>query len=342
MINATQPSTPVAVHSRPTQKGNWFYTQAAKAYQRPVDWKEKADTMTLQAKSETSLLSRTWGRFKANVLRLAAMWMEYDYSRQSSVHLGRLRFKVATPPVGALMLMLYVCTIPPRMYQAYRRGKKENDRREVYDVMRRDIISVTVFIFGLNVLKKVLGKRFQKHYHVNLFDDKTGEMLSYSQFSNYRLNSLQRLKGILNEGNEKGLHRAIDGLHDHRLAELSGDHRLKEALSTLKESMVQLCQMKADAPQRDKQIEALYQALQSAETIRQQVQKDVLKSDRKHGAKLAEKLNEPIPNVLETYAKHSRLPSDMISFGLVAVLLGWFPVWFNKTWNQWQYDRKFS
>jgi hypothetical protein len=325
---------------RSASQSDWWYTKVANVYERPFTLKAKADALDLKAKSEHSPLDKFSSKFKANTIRFAAMWTEHDYDRQSEVHVGRVRFKVPNPPMGALLAMLYVATIPFRAYQAYRRGKKEHDYREVGDVIRRDVISVTVFVFGLGILKKILAKRFQRHFKVNLLDKKTDNVLTYSQFSNYRINSLHTLKGILKEGNDEGLHRAINRLHDHQVAKLNGDHRLEEAIGILKAEMSDLTKLGEHAPQRNQQIETVYKAMQAAEATRIQVRAEVLQQSSKNGVKLAEQLKEPIPNALETYAKHARLPSDMISFGMVAGLLGWFPVWFNKTWNQLQYNHK--
>jgi|GEM_PF-2857653 len=326
-------------------KSDWLYTQVAKVYERPFNLKERADSIDKQVEKQKqmgqiSIFSRMGNKVKAGALRFAALCSEHDYDRQSEVNLGKIRFKVPNPPKGALMLMLYLATIPPRMYQAYRRGKKDKDYREVGDVMRRDIISVTVFLFGLTVLKKILAKQFQKLFKVNLLDKKSNKVLSYSQFANYRINSLSTLKGILDEGNEEGLRRAINKLHDHKLSKVTGDHRLSTALGQLRQNMYELRQTRFNDPSREGRVEAVYNAMQEAEAVRKKVRADVLQYNTKHSVQLAEELSQPVTHALETYAKYARLPSDMISFGFVAVLLGWFPVWFNKTWNQMQYNRK--
>jgi len=328
-----------------SSNGEWLYSQVAKVYERPYNLKHRADSIDKQVEKqkqmgEISLFSRMGKAVKAGAFRFAALCAEHDYDRQSEVNLGKIRFKVPNPPKGALMLMLYLATIPPRMYQAYRRGKKDNDYREVGDVMRRDIISVTVFLFGLTVLKKILAKQFQKLFKINLLDKKSDKVLSYSQFANYRINSLSTLKGILDEGNEEGLRRAINRLNDHKLAKLTGDHRLSNALEQLRKRMYELRQTRLNDSSREGRIESVYNAMQEAEAVRKKVRADVLQYKTKHSVRLADELSEPITHALEVYAKYARLPSDMISFGFVAVLLGWFPVWFNKTWNQMQYNRK--
>ena len=78
-----------------------------------------------------------------------------------------LNVTVAEMPIGPLMVMFYGFMTPARIHSAIERApiKKngEKDYREVRDVLIRDMTAVTIFLFGLDALNKVMWKGTQEH-----------------------------------------------------------------------------------------------------------------------------------------------------------------------------------
>ncbi|MDX2085488.1 MAG: hypothetical protein SFZ03_08880 [Candidatus Melainabacteria bacterium] len=79
--------------------------------------------------------------------------VSHDYKEYPKLA-GRIHF--SEPPQGYIIPVIYSC-LPIRVLQAFERGKKHNDYREIGDVFRRDIPTLTIFLFALNpVMNKLM------------------------------------------------------------------------------------------------------------------------------------------------------------------------------------------
>jgi hypothetical protein len=343
-----------------------FYTVAHQAaqhfYTRPDRWTAKAKAISQKAQT-SSFIPRQFRKMQASIIQFATKWTQQDYHEVFPVKIGnKTLFQLMNIPIGSLLLILYVFTIPPRVYQAYKRGKKDNDFREIGDVLRRDLLAITLLVFALGKVTPWLGKRVQNKRGVVLVNPRTGQMLNYSSFRNYAIDSAAALKAILTEGNARGLSRAVQQLHDQGVAKVTGDKRLEIALNDLSSEVDILshawqtihdqkgirnskllnlapCELTPEA--LDKRIKRVFNTFEETEALRVKVREDILHNNpTSQGLRVVEGLGNNIPNVLERYAKTSRLPSDIASFALATFLTGFLPVWFNKQWNQFQYNRK--
>lgn len=323
-----------------------LYKFVNRMYALPDQWTKKAES--LEAAANKGSAPRMVGSLVAPFIRFASLWADHDYHRMPAIQIGgKTLFHLINPPKGAIYLMLFGFTVPPRAFKAYQRGKKDNDYREVGDVLRRDLLALTLLMFGLDHVAPFLCSRVQGKRGVVLIDPQSKGLLPYSAFRNYRIDSPQALKGILAAGNAPGLLKAVQELNDCGVSRLTGDNRLQTSLNTLKARVEKLVQSVNDtslgsltSDQHDKLIQEVFEAFQKADADRLKIRTDLVRNSAAHGLHLARKLGEEFSGVLEKYAKKSRLPADIVSFSLMAFLTGWLPVWFNKQWNAFQFYRQ--
>jgi hypothetical protein len=317
------------------------YKFAVRMYGLPDAWTKKAEALEAAAKKGEA--SRLTGSLVAPFIRFASLWADHDYRRMPAVKIGgKTLFHLINPPLGAIYLMLFGFTIPPRAIRGYQRGKEDHDYREVGDTLRRDLLSLILLMFGLDHVAPLICQRVQDRRGIILIDPQSKGLLPYSAFRNYRIESPQALKGILAAGNAPGLLKAVQGLNDGGVSRLTGDHRLQTSLDALKgrvEKLVQSTTGSATAG-NDALIQEVFEAFRNADAVRLKVRADIVRSGASHSLQLARKLGEEISATLEKYAKKSRLPADIVSFSLMAFLTGWLPVWFNKQWNAFQFYRQ--
>lgn len=272
--------------------------------------------------------------------KLGQMITSYDFHEFPEVVLGKLKFKVSEPPIGAMMLLLYPFTMGPRLLRAYERGQKNNDYREVGDVLRRDGIAITIFLFLLKPLLTRMNKLKQKFDGLTVVDPKAGSLLTYSQFANYKLDSEKALLAILREGNGKGLLRAVKALNDRGLAKL-GENQLSGHVTRLQELVPQLVDaFDKKQPNVQKLAKEVIKEIRAAEAVTAQVEKIARAGGSGKLAQSAGALKGEFEGFVTKYAKTRRLPVDVLGFAIVVGAIGWFPVWFNSLWNKKKFEEE--
>jgi hypothetical protein len=284
---------------------------------------------------------------------------------------GRFKTLIAEPPRGALLFLLYPCTVGPRLYRAYQRGRKENDYREVGDVLRRDLTAITFFVFALAPIVKGLSKVVENVSKVNLLDKNSGQVLRYSQFRNYELDTPHVLKAILAEGNGQGLRSAVENLSakasgkDTDLAKII--QKIRTAVCGVKDPVtgktkvpglveayenalakqdsklplhIRAKQALASIDNIDNVAEDIIRNFKSADALREGLEETARQAGATKLAGAAKNMQGEFTGALKKYAKVRRLPSDVVSFLAVVGLIGWFPVWFNSVWNKRQFEKE--
>jgi hypothetical protein len=309
--------------------GNFWYRTAERFYTFP----ERVG----QALSIDNKDSNKVSRYLKQEVKQA---FNYDYSHFAKMDMGKMKSLLAEPPKGALLFLLYPATVGPRIYAAYQRGKKENDYREIWDIVRRDIPAITLFVYALPIIVRSLGTMTEKLSGVKLVDKKSEQVLSYSQLQNYHIDNRQILRAILNEQSGPGLKSAVDKLHDNGLSKL-GFKKVSEALEGLKKSVHELvAEHDAKKAVTEQAAKGTFKHFEKADDAIKATLQEAYEKGSTKALTAAKDLQGEIKGVLKNYAKVRRLPSDMVSFAIIIGLIGWFPVWFNNLWNKRQWEKE--
>ncbi len=282
-------------------------------------------------------LTRKVGTFVGSKL------LNYDYHEFPLLKIGKRNIKISEPAMGSLILLLYLFTVAPRLYRAAQR-----DKREVGDVLRRDLTAISLFLFALKPMVKFLNKIKEKRDGLKLMDDQAGKVMSYKQFAqNYFIDSPKALEAIVKEGNKKGLLKALGQLEDTEIQKhLNPDEygKIQQMLNRFKAQVRKMVEAEKD-PERFKQLaQEAYQTLMEA-TDSQKGAIEKLKStlSEVQFEKVAKKLNgDHYKSFVSRYAKFNRLPADLAGFLMVIGAIGWFPVWFNDVWTRKKHAEKLA
>lgn len=261
------------------------------------------------------------------------MMIDYDYREFPKL----FKFSISEPPIGALILLLYPFTIGPRLIRA-----AERDKREIGDVMRRDLTAITIFLFALKPLVNGMNRLKEMFDGMKLVDTEAkglfGKVFTYTQFDKlYTITNPNTLQAILENGNEKAVIRAINVLTDNGLAKHNYP-QLQDKITALRKLAQDKLQNAAQKDVAGFSQEA-FKIIEEMEALRKN-------PSTKLGTQLGHKVTklvEDLPNFQQffaRYAKTRRLPIDALSFMAVIVGIGWFPVWFNAHWNKKQFERE--
>lgn len=320
-------------------QGSWLYRTADRFYQIPNKVGQAINIDNPQS-----------GRISKWVKKETKAAFDYDFSHFAKLDIGKVKSLLAEPPKGALLLLLYPATVGPRMWRAYERGKEQHDYREVWDVLRRDLTAITLFVYALPIIVRSLSGMVQKKSHVNLLDKHSDQVLTYSQFKNYYIENEKVLRGILAEGNGQGLKKAVNALTDNGLSKLL-PHKpefanelkgLKEVVNKLVDSYKHNIPGHADSPEIQKLAAQAFSKFSATDDAAKKALTHAYEAGSRQAMNAARNLQGEVKGVLQNYAKVRRLPSDMVSFAIIIGLIGWFPVWFNNVWNKWQFEKKMA
>ena len=253
-----------------------------------------------------------------------------DFREFTEVVLGKAKFTISAPPIGAMILLLFPFTIGPRLYNAYKRGKKSNDLREVGDVLRRDVTAISLFLFLLNPLLKLMNKGKQKMDGLQLVDDQAGKVITYTQFQNYKIDSAQALRQMVREGNGAGILKAFKTLSDRGLSK-TGDQSLANSIAKIQELAPKMVNAFENRSEKEfvELSEAIFTQMEKSETLRAKALQAAEKGGSAALVKAAKGLKGEFKDVIVNYAKSRRLPSDLLGFIICIGAIGYFPVWFN-------------
>lgn len=347
-----------SIHSASSSKPEkgLIYRAANGLFKSPAKWDKWAKSGVEKDAFMSSTRNAARSFFGTRMKEL----VDYDYREFPGLVLGKYRIPLSEPPKGALLLLLYPVTVGSRLYRAYQRGKKNNDYREMGDVLRRDLTAITLFVFALGPVVQKLSGLTERLTGVKLLDPKSGQVLKYSQFKNYRIDNEATLKAILTEGNGHALIKAVDGLHDRGLESKYGKKDLAEAITKIQSSVKTLVNEfdkhhatnsagqkawptdKAVQKNLDALVKETFGHFDAAEKIRTDAVNEAKKGGSAEMAKIATKMEGEFKGVLQNYAKVRRLPSDLISFAILVGAIGYLPMWVNTQWNQRQFDKKMA
>ncbi len=277
-----------------------------------------------------------------NVGGFAKMLATFDYHEFPEVALGKLKFLVSEPPIGAMILLLYPFTVGPRLFRAYERGKKNgNDFREVGDVLRRDMTAITIFLFMLKPLLRVMNKVMQRVAGIELVDLQKNAVHTFSGMKNYALDNADAVQQLLREGNGKGLLNAVKTLRD-RAGSTPAEEAIQKEIAQIKELVPQL--LKAHQNHQADTVKELSERLIGHINAGEAIHKQSLEAAKATGDKAiiqaAEKLQGEFREVVSRYGKSRLLPVAVLGFAIVIGAIGWFPVWFNAFWNKSTFEKE--
>jgi hypothetical protein len=277
------------------------------------------------------------------------------------------------PPMGMLSYLLFPLTIGPRVIRAYERGKPYNDYREIGDILRRDLLTVTIFLYGLDPLNRVLMGAQQKLSGLKLLQGH--DLLKYSDIDRYYSLShpegWRTLVSMLDDGHEKGLRKAMTGLYDGGLAK-QGEPKLQKLIGQVTEKLEDL--MAAHQyhrrftptatsrlhPEVAEKAQSAVRVLQHLEAERVHLAKPAAQAmanlqkqgrlatlghavgelfRRPSAATLANRLPKFTEFVAEC-ARTARNQVDVLSFGLIVVAIGWLPLFINQWINEIDWQKK--
>lgn len=273
--------------------------------------------------------------------------MDYEFRDVTDINIGKKRlFAAPSPPKGAVLLWLFPGTILARAIRAYQRGEENGgDYREVFDVLRRDLLAVTLFVFLMDPLVVRLNKFKQKFDGLEIVERSNNALLTYRQFDNYKLVNKQVLIRLLEEGNGKGLLKAVrEMLHERGLEKQVGSTDMAKHVTALKQLFPELVAAhdRKDLAAREKLAGEIINHIKSADALTNEAYEKARLGGTPKMVKQLEKLQGGFEGLVRQYAKTRRLPADMLAFGIVVAVLGFLPVWFNSLWNKKRFEEKIA
>ncbi len=248
-----------------------------------------------------------------------------------------LRTRVSEPPLGALMLMMYLGLAGARAARGYQRGQstkngKKPDLREFKDAVRRDFWSITFYIFGFGWINKALVKRAQKKHGAYL-QHPSGTIVTFSEHdANATIRNAKVLKAHITQGNKRALNAAANN---------NSYMGVPTFLRTKHPSLFNTVQghvLKFRAALDTNQFENAMQHLNKL--LKNHL---ILLLMPAMATKQLAKLQKKWPkyqDFLARHLQHKRIPLDISSFLMLFVLIGYGPVWFNRVWTEYQYNKK--
>ncbi len=277
------------------------------------------------------------------VKSLATMLTSYDFSRFINSKTPRAR--IAEPPLGALMIMMYVGLLGARAARGWQRGKPpvdkpnaKRDLREMFDVFRRDLWGITFYIFGFGVLNSLLVKRAQKKQGI-LLQNKSGAIHTFSDHDiNASITNKKVLQAHLSNGNRNAVFKAANHNSYFGLPAF-----IKKYYPSLQKNITHNIHRFRSALHSDK-LDVAMKHLKLLDADR----KAFIQQQRHQNTMTSKELNRlkrawpKYQNFLSRYLKHRRIPMDVTSFVLLFMLIGYGPIWLNKVLTEYQYREKYN
>jgi hypothetical protein len=262
--------------------------------------------------------------------QLASYATDHDYREFQPVG----KTSLPSPPKGVFIALLFGVASSSRMFRAWQRGRERHDYREVWDVARRDMSTMTLILFALEPFTKQISKLVQRMTKVPLLDTKENKLLSYSQLKNYRMNTPQVIQALLTEGHGSILQKSLKQFDPALMPE-----QIAKSFKQFSKSIDELVG-KTDRSTIEQDCKKAFKHLSEAENAR----KTFISTHSSHAMPAIKKqvkyLQNEFGNAMVQLTQKHRLPADITSFAIVAVLTGWFPVWFNAQWNKRQFQQK--
>lgn len=294
-----------------------------------LSWRQKTENWANRTfpsdVRKNSFFARFWGK---SFEWAAENLLNFDYMKMARVPgLGKV---VACPPMGALFVILFLCTLPGRLKHAYDR-MKENDTREMRDIWSRDI---PTFIIILYMFDKIIHKMSTWLQKVAGFQLANGhEVFGFGKMQqSYSVASADDLKLIMrNRMNHKGVFRAVSKQFGHLRA--PDVHNQLVMYNIALEKLAKLAPQNATDVASDafnKAAQEAYQVLQRLERVRNTV---------------VSLSGTSLPKYAELFAisaRNSRSAITIASYAIQLLLLGLAPVYFNKWFTEKEYQAKYA
>jgi hypothetical protein len=163
-----KPSTPSTPNNNLFVKAlNHFYYQDVKSI--PVRGRHFADRLNAQARNTNNLASKTVQKTTAKITSLVTDSVEFAKFEKTPELFGATIPKL---PLTFLILMFFGSMMPARMHSEYLRAPaldenkdgiaKGHDYRAIRDVLIRDVLSISLFLFALEPVKQAMLAKKQK------------------------------------------------------------------------------------------------------------------------------------------------------------------------------------
>lgn len=283
--------------------------------------------------------------FTAKLRRMASQLFSYDFVDTRAVG----RFTIVDPPFGSVLFWMYPVVTTSRYIRSAIRDKINNTEVEKGDSLRRDLSSITLFIFGVPPLKNLLTRLNQKISGMRLANPAGKGLLSGPAFGYQQMTDCltytrpEVLEAIITDGNGKGVEKALKRLHKYYSLVLQ-----KQGLATQEQDVlnkITQAKEKITAAVREQHSTGLRRTPKVTELTHEAF--DILNNAQADFTRLKSlvaqgegfnKMFKPAHRLLRgfgmkdavaDFAKMKRMPADLIAFLTVVVALGWFPVWFN-------------
>lgn len=275
---------------------------------------------TSNIKSDSHSSSSAW------VKKAKKNLTSFDFS--DFTHSKHLKSRISTPPLGALVFMMYLGLLVPRAKRAIERAPLkadgQKDHREFWDVMRRDLWGITFYIFGFKAINQGLAAWMEKRHGVKLTNSQK-QVHSFSHHDiNARLYSGADLQQHLQYGNRKALKQAAN--HN---GYLGLPQWLQKTHPITFEKAKKLIISLRSALNQENHIE-IQKSYDTLNELQQRFFKQVPNAT-KHW--------KPCNEFLSRYIQHKLVPLHAASFAMLFGFIGYGPVLFNTLWAKRQSNR---
>ncbi len=247
-------------------------------------------------------------------------------------------------PLGVMLVLAYGFMVGGRVQHALKRASN-GDKREVRDIIFRDIPTITILIMGFPILLRVLTRGLIEPIRgIQMMN--TQSLFKYSELENmYRVLDSNRLVSLLkNKQNHKGLIQAIDKVMGNR--SLSGVSRgLLNRFKRRIEEGIKLVKTSNNPKQLEDIAKQAFGFLKRLDADRAKYLKSLGAGNTTASKGLLGKLTSwfsqtlpPFNEMFSRYAKNSRVWGDAAAFAISIGVLGYGITWF----NQWYTEREFQ
>lgn len=309
------------------------------------------DTFIEQKYLKTLLHSKN-GFLKStgNILNTVSQALfKYDFQKRIPFfNMGKIAIE---PPKGAFGSILYLGIIPSRLYAASLRPNV--DKGEYIDILIRDLVGITAFVFMLGPLRNYFAKYLGKSTGLNLLNSEN-RALGYSELVNmYRINHPNRLIYIASDRrNYRGMMSAMKQLNEHtvvqQLKKMSPD--FKQRYSEMRDFMLQFIdemtkrgysKNQFHQATKDPEIRTLankgYKMMMALERDLQREIYSPVANIGKLGLKFSKLYQAPsVSRVFAQFACGKRVWVDVLGFALTIAFMGYGLTAFNEWYTNYR------
>lgn len=283
----------------------------------------------------------------SKLISVAKNVLDHDY--KEVVPLPKLGRIVVEPPMGALVALLFGFTLGGRLTHAIHRAVG-GDKRELRDIVCRDIPTFTLILFALKPMMAAMSKGLEKFKGIELVQG--AKVFGYSELEDiYRVTSTNRLKSILvNPKNHKGVLAAIDRTMENP----SLAHNARALLTRFRRAVKSAINLVPEGGKYNQQVlDTIDKPAREAFKVLQQLDANHSKYISRIGKgrclvnqgfveKFIRKFKGNVPafkDMFAAYAKSSRVWANVVAYGMVIGLLGFGVTAFNQWFTEREYKK---